>query len=140
VRIPRTIYLLPLVACLAGGQSSLRDQVVGAERAELDALKSGNTAAFADLIAEEAVFVDSTGTASKSEVVKHIADFRLREYTMSNIQFVPVSAVSGVVVYRLTQTGISHNKEFTATVLASALWMQRNGKWVCVFSQETPAK
>jgi len=57
----------------------LRDQIVAAERAELDALKSGDHAAFAALIADEAVFVDAAGAASKAELVKHVADFRLTD-------------------------------------------------------------
>jgi len=61
------------------------------ERAELDALKSGDRAAFADLITEEVVCVDAAGPAPKPESVKQVAEFRVTDYTMSNIQFVPLS-------------------------------------------------
>jgi hypothetical protein len=119
---------------------ALREQIVAKERQELDALKSGNTQEFASLIAEEAVFVDPRGTASKAEVVGHIGDFKLLEFSMDDIKFVALSETSGVIAYKLTEKGTSHGREFTSTAYASAVWVQRDGKWVCVFSQETPGR
>jgi Domain of unknown function (DUF4440) len=137
-------WLFLLIPVLAEGpyaqEPTLRDQVVASERAELDALKSGDITAFSDLIADEAVFVDAAGPAPKSEVVKHVAEFRLSDYTMSNRQFIPLSPSSGLLVYRTAETGTSHGKNFSANVLISAIWARRNGKWVCLFSQETAAK
>jgi hypothetical protein len=51
-----------------------------------------------------------------------------------------LSPNSGIVAYKLTQKGSAGGHEFTTTVYASATWVQRNGKWVSVFSQETPAR
>jgi hypothetical protein len=119
---------------------ALREQIVAKERQELDALKSGNTQEFANLIAEDAVFADPRGTASKAEVVAHIGDFKLLEFSMEDIKFVALSETSGVIAYKLTEKGTSHGREFTSTDYASAIWAQRNGSWVCVFSQETPAR
>jgi hypothetical protein len=119
---------------------ALQEQIVAKERQELEALKSGNTQEFASLIAEEAVFVDPRGTASKAEVVGHIGDFKLLEFSMEDIRFVALSETSGVIAYKLTEKGSSHGREFTSTDYASAVWVQRDGKWVCVFSQETPGR
>jgi hypothetical protein len=121
-------------------EPTLRDQVTASERAELDALKSGNIVAFTDLLADQAVFVDAAGPAPKSQVVKNVAEFRLSDYTMSDIHFVPLSPSSGLIVYRTAETGTSHGKNFSANVLISVIWARRNGKWVCLFSQETAAK
>src|SRR5882724_6350956 len=83
------------------GQGSLQEQVVAQERKELDSIKNGDMTTFASLIAEEAVFVDAHGTAGKAEVVKNTANFKLLEYTMEDIKFVPLSAKSGVMAYKL---------------------------------------
>jgi len=122
------------------GQGSLQEQVVAQERKELDSIKNGDMTTFATLIAEEAVFVDAHGTAGKAEVVKNTANFKLLEYTMEDIKFVPLSAKSGVMAYKLVQKASSHGQEFTSQAYASALWIERGGKWVCLFSQETAAK
>jgi len=59
---------------------------------------------------------------------------------MDDVRFVPVSADSGLIVYTLTESGTSHGKEFAAKVNVSALWLKRDGKWLCAFSQETAAR
>jgi hypothetical protein len=59
---------------------------------------------------------------------------------MTDVRFVALSADSGLIVYRIAETGTSHGREFAARVLVSSLWAKRGGKWMCVFSQETAAK
>jgi hypothetical protein len=122
------------------GGDSLQQQIVSKEREELDSLKAGNLELFANLLADDAVFVDAQGPASKAQVVKNVAEFRLLEYSMEDVRFVPVSAESGLITYKVTEKGVSHGREFTARVYISAVWTKHGGKWICLFSQETAAK
>lgn len=69
-------------------------------------------------------------------VVQHVTNFNLLEYSMEEIKFVPLSATC-VIAYKLAEKGSAQSKE-SPTVYASAVWVERGGKWVCVFSQETP--
>jgi len=124
----------------AGPEDSLQQQIVAKEREELEALKSGDHQAFANLIADEAIFLDPSGSATKAEVVEHTADFRLTDYTMDGIKVVSLSATSGMLVYRIVEGGNSHGRDFSATAYVSALWAKRSSRWVCLFSQETPAR
>jgi ketosteroid isomerase-like protein len=119
---------------------SLQEKVVAKEREELEATKSGDLEHFGRLIADDAVFVDPHGTATKAEVLKNVAGFKLIDFTMEDVKFVAVSENSGLVAYTLTEKGVSHGKEFTNRVHASALWAERAGTWLCLFSQETPAR
>jgi len=121
-------------------EESLQQQIVGKEREELEALKAGDHKAFANLLADEAIFLDPRGHGTKAEVVEHTADFRLLDFTMESVKFVAVGANSGIIAYKLTQKGNAHGHEFTSVAYASALWTKRDGKWVCLFSQETPAR
>jgi ketosteroid isomerase-like protein len=134
-----TIFLL-VISSFTAAHADLKDQIVAKEREELTALKAGDYKTFADLIADDALFLDPHGPGTKAEVVEHVSDFKLLEFTMEDIHFIPLSASSGIVAYKLTQKGSSHGHEFTTTVFASATWEERKGKWVCVFSQETPAR
>jgi hypothetical protein len=106
----------------------------------LDSLKAGNLELFGKLLADDAVFVDAQGPASKAQVVKNVAEFKLLEYSMEDVRFVPVSAESGLIAYKVTEKGVSHGREFTAQVYISAVWTKHGGKWICLFSQETAAK
>ena len=133
--------LLLLASALASAQdSALQQEVIGHERQELDALKNADYKAFSDLIADDAVFLDPHGHAGKKEVVEHVKNFKLLDYTMSDVHFVHLSDHSGLVTYKLSQHASAAGHEFTTTVFASAIWEKRNGKWATLFSQETPAK
>lgn len=119
---------------------ALQAQIVAQERAGLDALKTGDLTVFGASTADDAIFVDAHGPATKAEVMEHTAEFRLHDYTMADVKFIPLSADSGLIVYTLTESGASHGKDFTARVHVSSLWLKRDGKWLCEFSQETGAR
>ncbi len=119
---------------------SMQQRIVSKEREELDALKSGDLDAFAALLAEEAVFLNSRGPSPKADVVKHVTDFKLLDYSIDDVRFLPVGPRTGLIIYKLTQKGASHGREFSGQANISALWTERDGKWVCLFSQETPSK
>ena len=141
--VSRGVSLILLTAPFCCGQpqpAALREQIVAQERAELDSLKTGDLKTFANFLGDDAVFVDAQGAAGKAEVVKHTADFRLHEYAIADVRFVRLSADSGPIVYTMTESGASHGKEFAARVHVSAVWLKRDGRWMCVFSQETAAK
>jgi ketosteroid isomerase-like protein len=121
-------------------ESSLGQQILSKERAELDALKAGDFNAFGTLIADEAVFVDALGPAGKAEVLKHTEGFKLADYKIEDEKFVSISEDTGLISYYITEKGVSQGKEFTAHAYVSALWTKRTNDWVCLFSQETAAK
>jgi hypothetical protein len=121
-------------------ENSLGQQILAKEREELDALKAGDFKAFGNLIADEAVFVDALGPASKAEVLKHTEGFKLTEYKIEDEKFLPISEDTGLISYYITEKGVSRGKEFTAHVCVSALWTKRATGWVCLFSQETATK
>ncbi len=119
---------------------SIKDQIVAKEREELDALKAGQIDVFASLLADEAIFLNSRGPAPKAQVVKNVGNFKLLDYSMEDVQFVPVGPRTGLIVYKLTEQIGRGDKDFMATFYVSALWTERQGKWLCLFSQESPAK
>jgi hypothetical protein len=137
-----SVVVLPLNAANApiASQStsdSLQQQIVAKEREGLEALKAGDLELFGKLTADDAVFVDSQGPATKAQVMKNVQDFRLVDYSMQDVKFVSISPTSGLISYKATERGTSHGHEFTATVYVSSVWSLREGKWVCQFSQET---
>jgi hypothetical protein len=121
-------------------EESMKQQIVAKESEGLDALKTGNVEIFANLTAEEAVFVDAAGPATKAEVVKNVAGFTLTDYSIEDVRFVPLSAESGLISYKIHERGVSHGHEFAAQAYMSSIWAERGGKWFCLFSQETPAR
>jgi ketosteroid isomerase-like protein len=122
------------------GTNALQEQIVAQERAGLDALKTGDLEAFGNATSEDAIFVDAQGIATKAEVMQHVTAFRLRDYTITGVRFLPLSPDSGLIAYDIVESGTSHGRDFTARVHISSLWRKRDGKWMCAFSQETAAR
>ena len=124
----------------SGDENPMKQQIVAKEREGLDALKTGRVTRFGDLTADDAVFVDASGPAGKAQVLKNVAGFKILDYSMGSVEFRALSTNTGLIVYKITEKGISHDKEFSAQVYVSSIWTQQNGKWVCRFSQETAAR
>ncbi len=124
----------------AGSDDAMEKQIISKEREGLDALKTGDLERFGELTADEAVMVDAHGPASKAQVLKNVTAFRLTDYSMEDMQFVHISANTGLISYKITEKGVSHEKEFTAQAYVSSLWTERGKQWVCLFSQETAAR
>jgi ketosteroid isomerase-like protein len=120
--------------------TALKQQIVSKEREGLDALKTGDLKRFADLTAEDAVFVDSHGPATKAQVMKNVAGFSLADYQMDDVSFVQISPVAGLISYKIAEKGVSHGKEFAVQVYVSSVWAQRGNQWLCLFSQETAVR
>jgi ketosteroid isomerase-like protein len=119
---------------------SMQQQIVAKEREGLEALKTGDVERFGNLTAEDAVFVDTQGSASKAQVLKNVAGFTLTEYSMQDVRFVPISASAGLISYKVIEKGVSRGKEFAGQAYVSSIWIQRGNKWVCLFSQETETR
>ncbi len=124
----------------SGSENALEHKIVAKEREGLGALRAGKVELFADLTAEEAVFVDAQGPASKAQVLTNANGFTLSDYSMENVRFVPLSGKSGLITYKISEKGNSHGRDFAAQAYVSSIWAQRGNKWVCLFSQETLAK
>jgi hypothetical protein len=130
----------PLVKAEPKDKSSMEDQVVAKEREGLDALKAGHPEEFGKLTADDAVFVDAAGAASKEQVMRNVAGFKLTDYSIDSVNFRQLADKSGLISYKITESGNSHGKDFTARAYISSIWTMRGGKWLCMFSQETSAK
>lgn len=128
------------VSSRGSGADAMKQQIVAKEREGLEALKSGKLELFGDLTAEDAVFVDAAGPATKAQVMSNVAGFQLTEYAMDDVRFVAISEKAGLISYTITEKGVSHGHEFVAHVYVSSVWTERGGRWVCLFSQETAAR
>src|SRR5262249_55658238 len=140
MRIRELVGLIVVSAAPVLAQSNLATTIEAMERKELNCLRTGNMAEFASLIAEDAIFLDARGSAGKAEVVRNSSEVRLQDFTMEDVHFLPLTPKSGILIYRLIESGTSHGRGFSARVNVSAVWVEREGTWLCVFSQETPAR
>jgi hypothetical protein len=85
--------------------------------------------------------VTTTGVVDKihSEVSAMDANVHFDQCDLSGFDVRFVAQDAALVTYRVKAAGLDHGKAFQLDSYASSLWMKRNGKWLNVFYQATPA-
>jgi|SRR5690242_19841767 len=150
-RVFQLIVLLIVVARLSDGQNRLvKEQSQGAapalaseiltnEKEVWEAAKLRDMARFAELVADDARMIFTSGVMTRQDYMQSLAKRTITEYSIRNFQtFVPAEGTV-ITLYEATISGTSNGKAFpSSTMRESSIWVQRSGKWVAVWNQETP--
>jgi hypothetical protein len=105
------------------------------------ALVSGDAAADERLLADEFVGVYPTGFADRSDHVSQLADGpTVDEFTLSDERLVVLSESAVLLAYRADYRRAPRSAQPTEpeAMYVSSVWCRRDGRWVNVFSQDTP--
>lgn len=101
------------------------------EKIVWDLFKSRNFDAFAALLAPEFVEIVSTGFYDKAGSVKGVQEMDASEFVLGHWKSTKFDDDAGLVTYTVTYKG---DKEYHSTI-----WANRNGKWLALLHQGTPA-
>jgi hypothetical protein len=107
-----------------------------------DALRRGDAEADTDLLSEDFLGVYPSGFASRSDHAGQLAHGpTVAEFEIHEPRLMVISDNDVLLSYRANyQRLASGTRGSTETMYVSSLWSQRLGKWVNVFSQDTPAE
>lgn len=107
-----------------------------------DALKSKNHDAFAAMLADDLTYVFSGGVQDKAATVKSAASFAPTAVTISEVRLLNVDKDLYVINYKLDIDGAAGGKPLPPDYAerASTAWINRGGKWLAVYHQETMPK
>ena len=74
-------------------------------------------------------------------MLEDVKKFRLESFTIEGAKVRVLTREVAIVSYRLTYTGAEGKAEAkTKVLLSSSTWVERGGRWVNVYYQETAAK
>ncbi len=124
-------------------KSAMTETLTTAEKTMMDNLMKHDAAGFFGAIAPGAWSVDENGVTAIDQFRKDWAQIKVESFNLSDMKVVPIDATSGVVTYRLEQKGTYNGQPFPPTVYATSVWVNRGGKWMTIFHQEStqaPAK
>jgi hypothetical protein len=108
------------------------------ERQSWEAMKAKNWDGFAAMLADDFVFVGGPGTANKTETVDVLKKMELLEYTLSDFRLVKVDPDLAVITYTATDKSTYDGKTSGGKPIRnSTAWINRGGKWLVVYHQET---
>jgi len=123
--------------------AKLRDELMALERASWEHLKTRDRVAMRRYLADDGLLIFSDGTRyDKREILDYIPNYRLDSYEIEPTYAVRmISPTVATLLYRITSRGAARlGRTTTDKVLASSLYVRRDGKWWSVLYQETPLK
>lgn len=118
----------------------LRQQIIAAEQAWLQAHISGDVDALAHLMAEEYLQVaPEGGLRSKTEV---LASFergqRQWDFAESDEYDIRIYGLTAVVFGRWRAAGVNHGRRFDYAARYVSVWVWRDDRWQIASDQSTP--
>ncbi len=152
------IFCLTAVPCLTFGQCQtsqqpveqkmmrnestspvLASEILINEKAVWEAARLRDMRRFAELVADDARMVFTSGVMTKQEYMQTVGEHTITDYSLDSFHvFMPVEGTA-ITLYEATVSGTSNGKMFpTTTLRESSVWVKRAGKWVAVWNQETP--
>jgi hypothetical protein len=115
------------------------DELIGLETEVWKALVDGDAGADARLLADDFLGVYPTGFAGRNDHVDQLAGGpTVRRFVLSEARLLVLSEDAAVLAYRADyeRVGAAVAEE---SMYVSSVWCRRDGRWVNVFSQDTPA-
>ncbi len=114
---------------------------IAMEKEDWEALKHKDKAAATRLLADDFVGMYDFGFFTKSEWIKQIDEqYTVDDYTIENPKLLRPSANTALLLYTSNCKGTGTWTEFCSHASRiSDLFVERNGQWVALFSQDTQA-
>jgi ketosteroid isomerase-like protein len=131
-----------LVGTDAPKDNAAKNQVRSAITTLNTAFERRNASAIRQLMTDDHVSVTAYygGPMSKAEQLASLPDLNLLEYTAGELQVHFLGKDVALVTYSLTQKGTFKGKKVPPHNYAAAIWVNRNGKWLEAFYQDTPVQ
>jgi len=133
------VVCLPAVAIAQTNRAAVAKQIEAMERGLNTAVQKGDMAAFMANVAEDAVTMDGNGAMTIAEFNKMFSQIRMESFTIDQVKVTFLNDNAAVITYRWTGKGSMMGQPLPSPAWSSTTWANRNGKWVAVFHQETPA-
>jgi len=115
--------------------------ITAREKEIWDKIKQKDLDGFAAMLADDFVSVSGAGVHDKEATVGEVKNLELTDFTFSDWKVVMLDKDAAVVTYTVTSKGTAGGKPLPTTPWrGSSAWVNRGGKWLGVFHQETEAK
>jgi hypothetical protein len=122
----------------AVGAALTAESLIGLETSLWEAVRTRDVTTFERLIADDAIYIDESGMATKTELLGMLPGVTLHDFRLTDVRVTTVNETSALVVYRCSER-VEAGQGGTAMVtkLASSLWQWRPAHPVVTFHQET---
>ena len=111
------------------------------EKSVWDALKNKDYDAFGNILANDMIYVGADTVSDKQASINGVKTFELTDATFSDWKYLPVDKDAAVIIYTANVKARMNGKDMPPdTIRCSSAWVNRDGKWLSIYHQETPVK
>ena len=112
------------------------------ETALWNAWKNKDAKPFQMWLSADSMNVGDQGVGTKKDITEMMASMpcEVKSFTLSDWKLTMVDSDAALISYKGTQDGTCAGTALPSAVWASSLWVNRKGKWLAAFHQETPVK
>jgi len=130
-----------LVLCSGFCLAQEKDVLIAKVRDEFwGAFSKKDIATLRSVLADDYYEPTGTGVVTKADVLGAAPKINMRDFALDKFKVIHLSKNAAIVSYEVQQHWTMDGQEGPAHVRASTAWVNRSGKWLIVFHQETTAK
>jgi hypothetical protein len=108
------------------------------EKGVMAAFEKQDYNGFGEMVDPQALLVVGDGVHDKAGIMKDIQGFVPKDVVWSDWKFISLDKDAAVIAYKQTYSGTANGQAIPPqTIYASSAWVNRNGKWLVIYHQET---
>lgn len=119
-------------------RAAIQSSLIAKEKSLWEGFKKKDPKPFERTLAADALQIDVTGLTTKADIVKSLADCEVKDYSLDNFKMMKVDSNVMVLTYKATVHATCGGQAAPENIMAASVWVNRGGKWVASFHQETP--
>ena len=124
----------------AKSKNSSDDKLISAEKQLWEAWKNKDGGPFQQSLTDDSVMIDQTGIVQgKDKAVQSIAKSPcdVKSYSVGDIKVDWVNKDTALLTYKADADATCNGQKVPPSVYASSIWVNKGGKWLTAFHQET---
>ena len=115
--------------------------IISKEKAVWDTIKMKDFDGFGNMLASDYLEVTDEKVFDKAGIVADVKDFNLRDATFSDWKMLPIDNDAVILTYQTTLKATYKGAEVPpGPYRSAAVWVNRDGKWLAFYYQQTPVK
>jgi len=115
--------------------------IIAKEKAAWDTLKKKDYDAFGNMLASDYLEVTDNGVFDKAGIVADVKNFNLTDATFSDWKMIPIDNDAVILTYQTTLKATDKGADVPpGPYRSAAVWVNRDGKWLAFYYQQTPVK
>jgi hypothetical protein len=125
-----------------GKSSGSDEKLISSEKQLWEAWKNKDVAPFQQSLTDDSVMIDQTGIVQgKDKAVESMAKSPcdVKSYSVGDIKVDWVNKDTALLTYKAESDATCSGQKAPSPVYASSIWVNKSGKWLTAFHQETAA-